>query len=308
MDRISDFRQVYSQVVVARAGCDDAAIRAAFARVPRHEFLPPGPWELSETPGKTPSDDPALVYHDVAIGLVPEQGIPTGQPSLHARCIAACAPKPGDCVVQIGVGAGYYTAILAELVGPTGRVLGFEIDRALALQASGNLAAWPWARIEHASGVDAAFEAADVIYVNAGVEKPPRSWFERLRPQGRLVLPLTPDPSPAELHAPGRVEYQRSAPTMSPPGGGVFLVREQGSAEAFSVEFLCRVRLVPCIDARDEATRPQLLQAFRTESCAEVRSLRLWPQKPDHSAWFVGTGFWLSTASVRPSVRVEPWR
>ena len=30
MDRISDFRQVYAQVVVARAGCEDAGIRAAF--------------------------------------------------------------------------------------------------------------------------------------------------------------------------------------------------------------------------------------------------------------------------------------
>jgi len=308
MDRISDFRQVYAQVVVARAGCEDAAIRAAFARVPRHEFLPPGPWEIAEAPGKTLSNDPALVYHDMAMGLVPEQGIPTGQPSLHARCMAACAPKPGDRVVQIGVGAGYYTAILAELVGPTGQVLGFEIDRALALQASGNLAAWPWARVEPTSGVDAAFEAADVIYVNAGVEKPPRSWFERLRPQGRLVLPLAPDPSRAELRAPGRVEYQRSAPALSPPGGGMFLVQEQGWAEEFSVEFLCRVRFVPCIAARDEATRPRLLQAFGTERCAEVRSLRLWPQKPDQTAWFVGSGFWLSTASVRRIARVSPWR
>ena len=35
-------------------------------------------------------------------------------------------------MLQIGAGSGYYTAILAELVGPRGHVDGIEIDEALA--------------------------------------------------------------------------------------------------------------------------------------------------------------------------------
>ena len=40
--------------------------------------------------------------------------------SLHAALIAAAAPQPGEHVLHIGVGVGYYTTILAELVGATG--------------------------------------------------------------------------------------------------------------------------------------------------------------------------------------------
>ena len=46
--------------------------------------------------------------------------------------LAAADPKPGDHVVHIGIGTGYYTAILAELVGPTGRVTAIEYDASLA--------------------------------------------------------------------------------------------------------------------------------------------------------------------------------
>src|SRR5262245_30598186 len=132
MDRIADFREVFAQVVVTRAGCRAPSIRAAFASVPRHEFLGAGPWHFTEYGDITPSDDAALVYQDIGIGLVPERGIPTGLPSLHARCIAASAPKKGDRVVHIGAGSGYYTAILAELVGDEGHVNAFEIDMELA--------------------------------------------------------------------------------------------------------------------------------------------------------------------------------
>ena len=34
--------------------------------------------------------------------------------------IAAAAPQPGEHVVHVGAGVGYYTAILAELVGRYG--------------------------------------------------------------------------------------------------------------------------------------------------------------------------------------------
>ena len=34
--------------------------------------------------------------------------------------IAAAAPRPGEHVVHVGAGVGYFTAILAELVGATG--------------------------------------------------------------------------------------------------------------------------------------------------------------------------------------------
>ena len=101
MERLADFRDVYAQMVVARGGCpDDEALRRAFATVPRHAFLGPGPWTVAEEGSRTPTDDPALIYQDVGIGLAPS--IPTGLPSLHARFLAALHVAPGERVVQVG--------------------------------------------------------------------------------------------------------------------------------------------------------------------------------------------------------------
>src|SRR5215218_10093611 len=76
----------------------------AFARVPRHQFLPEVPLEV------TYSDD-AVVTHD-------EGGVPTSsssQPSLMARMLELLAVRPGDHVLEVGAGTGYNAALLAAL-------------------------------------------------------------------------------------------------------------------------------------------------------------------------------------------------
>jgi tRNA A58 N-methylase Trm61 len=47
----------------------------------------------------------------------------------------------GEHVLHLGCGTGYYTAIAAELVGPTGKVTAIEIDAALAQKARAALPA-----------------------------------------------------------------------------------------------------------------------------------------------------------------------
>jgi protein-L-isoaspartate(D-aspartate) O-methyltransferase len=274
VNRIADFRAVFAQVVVSRAGCTDLSIRDAFASVPRHQFVGPGPWYFSEHGGATPSDDPALAYQDVGMGLAPDRGIPTGLPSLHARCLAACAPQPGDRVIHIGAGSGYYTAILAELVGKTGVVRGFELQADLAARASANLSAWPRAQVEPVSALQAALGEADVIYVNAGVQQVPLAWLNALGPGGRLVFPLTP----------GDGE------------GGMFLVRNVWASPVFAAEFLCRARFIGCAGAEDEGACAGIAKAFSLGTQGSVRSLRLHPETPDTTAWFSGNGWWLSTS------------
>jgi protein-L-isoaspartate(D-aspartate) O-methyltransferase len=279
MDRIADFRQVFAQIVVTRAGGCDPSIREAFARVPRHEFVGPGPWQLTEHGDVTPSDDPALVYQDIGMGLAPERGIPTGLPSLHARCLAACAPKPGDHVVHIGAGTGYYTAILAEMVGADGRVNAFELDAPLAARASDHLSRWPWAHVELSSGARSTLGEVDLIYVSAGVQQPPRTWLDALRAGGRLLFPLTP----------GGEE------------GGMLLVSYVGSRQIFSAEFICRARFFPCIGTQDEEISACIAKAFASGGHELVRSLRLDPEQPDDSAWVSGRGWWLSTNAAEPT-------
>jgi protein-L-isoaspartate(D-aspartate) O-methyltransferase len=47
----------------------------------------------------------------------------------------------GAQVLHLGCGTGYYTAIVAELIGPTGKITAIEIDPGVA--ATGNA---PWQR------------------------------------------------------------------------------------------------------------------------------------------------------------------
>jgi protein-L-isoaspartate(D-aspartate) O-methyltransferase len=98
--------------------------------------------------------------------------------------------------VHVGADVGYYTAILAELVGVAGRVTAIEFDAELAARATANLAQTPHVRVVHGDGTRIAFEPADVIYVNAGATRPADAWLDRLKEGGRLILPLTADAFP----------------------------------------------------------------------------------------------------------------
>jgi protein-L-isoaspartate(D-aspartate) O-methyltransferase len=275
LDRLADFREVFADVVLARAGIRDTRLRDAFARIPRHEFVGPGPWRLCEDGEPTLSTDPALLYQDVVLGLAPERGITTGLPSLHARCLHACAPRTGESVIHVGAGAGYYTAVLAELVGPTGSVTAFEIDQALAATASARLQEWPSVVVHPSSGIELPAGAADLIYVCAGVQRLPRAWLDSLRPGGRLGVPLTPG-----------------------DGEGGFLLVHQLRRGVFSARFLCPARFFPCIGAQEPARVDSLAHAFRSRGLAAVRSLRRLPEPPDESCWFAGDDWWLSTRDV----------
>ena len=93
----------------------------AFAAAPREQFVGPGPWRI-----KSPMDlaeywttdnaNPRHVYHDVLIALDEWRGINNGQPSLWAYLFDRLDLVPGEQVLHLGCGTGYYTAIIAELV------------------------------------------------------------------------------------------------------------------------------------------------------------------------------------------------
>ena len=172
-------RHAYAKRTAFIAEITDRCVEAAFAAVPREAFLDPGPWSVvarwaPSRPGylRTPDADPVFVYTDDVIAILPERGLNNGQPSLHAALIASAAPVPGEHVVHIGVGFGYYTAILAELAGTSGRVTAIEIDPDLAARAASNLSHYPNVRVVPGNGTAVAFDIADVIYVNAGATRP----------------------------------------------------------------------------------------------------------------------------------------
>lgn len=193
-DRLAEARALYGRMMAAASGSDDPRIGQVFGTLHREDFLPPGPWHLlvAQRYLQTPSSDPVHLYQDALVAIDPERGINNGEPILHAAWIGAVAPQPGETVIHVGAGGGYYTAALAMLVEPGGRVFAYEIEGDLAEMARRNLAPYPNVMLIHADAVTAKLRRADIIYVNAGVIAPPVSWLKALKPGGRLIFPWRP--------------------------------------------------------------------------------------------------------------------
>src|SRR5262249_4391517 len=157
--------------VMAAAGGSNPRIEAAFAAVKREDFLGRGPWQVVRW-GRgyepAPSRNPGCLYDDVVVAILPEPPPHNGPPSLHARTIASAAPRPGEHVVHVGAGVGYYTAILHRLVGRQGRVTAIEFDAGLAARLAANFARMRNVSVVHGDGARALFDRADIIYVSAG--------------------------------------------------------------------------------------------------------------------------------------------
>jgi hypothetical protein len=135
-------RRAYARQVLFQGRASNAALENAFATVEREKYLGPGPWPIARWPrgySLTPDADPAWLYADILVGILPERSLNNGQPSAHATWISAVDPKPGEHLVHIGAGVGYYTAIMAMMVGEGGKVTAIEFDDDLARRAAANL-------------------------------------------------------------------------------------------------------------------------------------------------------------------------
>lgn len=252
------------------------ALFAAFASVPRERFVGPGPWRIKSPRGlseyRTTSDaDPKEVYRDVLIALDETQGVNNGQPSLWALVLDRLEFAAGERVLHLGCGAGYYTAIMAELVGAGGSVAAIEIDATLAKRARIALAPWPQVVVTHADGAVASFEPADAIVVSAGATHPPRSWVGALKIGGRLLFPMTTE-----------------------HGAGRMLLVTRRSASRFAAHFLCDVGFIDFKGLRDAEAARRLADALKGDRGASVKSLRCEEHKEEESCWLHGDGWCLS--------------
>ena len=274
MERIEAHRLFFANLITAQAGIPPGSeLAAALASTPREQFVGPPPWRVFTRIGyvETLTDDPAVLYQDVVVSLGSGGPLNNGQPTLHAFCLAALAPKNGERVVHVGAGTGYYTTLLAKLVGESGVVDAYEIEPALAQRATDNLAAFPNVTVHARSGAEGTLSACDVLYVNAGATEPLATWLDALRPMGRLLFPMTPD-----------------------TGVGAMLLVTKQEDGTFTARFLLQAQFVPCFGARSEATEQKLAESFRNSNWTKVKSLHR-NDEPDESCWCSGPGWWLST-------------
>lgn len=284
-DRIETARRWFAEELRHTAQVRSPAVVEAFATVKREQFCGPGPWRLLSPIRMagywtTESADPTHLYHDVLVAIDETRRLNNGQPSLWACFFDQLGLARGADVVHIGTGAGYYTAILAEIVGPTGRITGVEIDPHLAERSRQNLAAdWPQAVVVIADGFAYRPERpADVIIVNAGVSHLSLSWIDGLAPEnGRLLVPLT-----------------------AADGFGAFLIitRRGGETQRYAARYAGRTAIIPCVGGRHAAAEERLRAALRVSYFTAIQSLRRPPEEPDNNCWLAGDGWWFSTAPM----------
>lgn len=284
---IEQARRFYAEELRAVAPVvRNKAIVEAFATVPRESFFGRGPWHVLPWPSgyqRTPDADPRRLYHNVLVAIDRKRGLNNGEPRFWARLFDALDLKRGERVLQVGTGTGYYTAILAELVGRRGRVIAVEYDWALARRSRANLAPWKQVEVVDGDGTKHDPGPVDAVVVFAGATHPAPLWLGRLSEGGRLLMMLT-----------GENWW-----------GFVLLATRRGNT--FSVEPQGGVGIFHCAGGRNPRAAARLTAALRRLRGAPVPVTALHRGKPavrfKKRVWYAGPGFWLEAQSAKRKER-----
>jgi len=163
-------------------------------------------------------------------------------------------------------------------------VTGIEVDPGLAARARANLAAFPNARVLQGDGTVVSFDAADVIYVNAGVTQPADAWLDGLVEGGRLILPLTSDKG-----------FMANDPPVPIERRGAFFRIERRTPE-FLAQWITPVAIIPCASCRDPESEAALAAAFEKGGWERVTRLYRHNEVPEDRVWLRVSGWCLAYA------------
>ena len=283
MNDLSAHRRFFAEEIQAVSHLKSTAVISALSTVARERFLPPGPWtirgeaDFQSAPRQTPDADPRHVYHNVAVAIDPARMLFNGAPGLLAMVIDALAPRAGDRVLHIGTGLGYYTALIAECVGDSGRVVGLEVDPALAAAARANLADYPWVDVRDGDGAAPLANTFDAILVNAGVTHPLPTWLDALRPGGRLMMPLT-----------------ATMPAMTNIGKGPLVLITNDGSLIWPARVAGFVAIYTALGIRDDSLNTLLGQALGSAPFASLKSFRRDAHERQPTCWLHTADFCLS--------------
>jgi protein-L-isoaspartate(D-aspartate) O-methyltransferase len=295
-------RAWYAQDLALRAPIRrNPAITEAFATVPREKFLGPAPWRIMpdarpDLPFTVPPDaDPGWLYHDVLVTIDLSRNLNNGMPSFWAKNFDHLDLRPGQRVLQVGAGTGYYTAVLAELVGAAGLVTAVEYDAELAAKAGDNLR--DWKQVEVVAGDGRLHDAGEVdrIVVFAGATHPAPLWLDRLTPGGQLLVPLT---------ASRWFGFLLLATRPAPLDPSAIALPEARDDNRFEARSIGGVGIFPCAGGRDDEAAERLQAAWErvlretgNRSPPEVPIQALYRGDPPGDAadrvWYAGPNFWL---------------
>lgn len=153
----------------------------------------------------------SLAYIDEPLSIGHGQTI--SQPYTVALMLELLNAKKGDKVLDVGSGSGYTTALLAEIVGKTGKVIGVEIIPELVTMGRNNLAKYNFsnAEIRQAGEVVGAPENSpyDRILVSASSDEIPKVLVKQLKKNGTMVIPVGNDIYKIKKKSDGSLKLER---------------------------------------------------------------------------------------------------
>lgn len=185
-DRAAEFRNALTDKLLSDGMITSSVVELALRTVPRHLFVPEGtPLEVAYN-----ADDSVATKRDQDGVIVSS----ISAPFIQAQMIEQARLGPGMSVLEIGSG-GYNAALLAEVVGPGGRVVSVDIDPEVTdrtsalLDAAGYSSRVTVVRADAEHGVPE-LEPVDAILVTVGAWDISPAWLEQLSENGTIVVPL----------------------------------------------------------------------------------------------------------------------
>jgi protein-L-isoaspartate(D-aspartate) O-methyltransferase len=182
-DQFARERAEMVQVQLRERGIRDERVLDAMLRIPRHEFVLP--------------EYRSQAYEDRPLPIGEAQTI--SQPFIIAVSLQALALQGTESVLEVGTGSGYQTALLARLART---VYSIERHSSLARSAEATLVRLGLnnVRVVVGDGSHGLLEHSpfDAIVVGAAAPSLPRSLFDQLSENGRMVIPVGP-PQAQEL-------------------------------------------------------------------------------------------------------------
>ncbi len=159
-------------------GIKDEKVLEAFAKIPRHLFVPKE--MLSES------------YLNIALPIGYGQTI--SQPYTIAVMLEALELKSGDKVLEVGTGSGYNAALISHIIGRKGKLFTTEIVPELAEDSKEKLSSLGMKNVkvivcDGSLGYDKEKHYSKIIVTAACREIPPRL-LEQLKNNGVLVAPV----------------------------------------------------------------------------------------------------------------------